>query len=495
MGIEQIRNPAESVASASQEIIVVDLDRTLLATDTTIESMLTLLARNPLDLAWLLASLPEGRSKIKAELAVRARPNISCMPLNQEVVQYLEAARAGGAKLILASASNEALVNAVAQRLELFDEVYGSTRTHNLKGRAKAEFLNEKFGAGQYTYLGDSEADLSVWQSSKRAITVGAPKALRRKVEATCETVEHLDVASRPPTGWTRAALKAMRPHQWSKNALLFVSPLAAQAFSTPEISAAILGFIVFSLVASSVYILNDLLDLEDDRQHPRKRNRPFASGALPVKDGLWLSPTLFLVALGIAIAFLPLFFMLILFTYCAASLSYSLGLKKKALVDTFLLAGLYTIRVLAGGAATGIPMSPWLVGFALFFFLALAFVKRMSEVVDLAENPRAGKSKRDYSEIDLGTIQSFGAASGYGAILILILYFTSPEATELYLTPEILWGVAPLMLYWISRMLLLAKRGEVDDDPIIFAARDKTSIAVGVCVLAIVALADRIPL
>lgn len=478
-------------AATARNVVVVDMDRTLLAVDMTIESVLHFMGHKPLRIPALIGWMMKGRAVLKARLAEEAMPDVNMAPANPEVIAYIEERRAAGDWIVLASASNEKVVQAVADRFGLFDQVMGATEDNNFKGSAKADALDAAFGKGQYTYLGDSPSDLKVWSRSAKAVTVGAPSKVRKQAEKVAPAAEHIATASRSKKAYFRGLLKAIRPHQWSKNILIFVPLVAAQTITMTNVLYALLAFVVFSLTASSVYVLNDLVDLDADRAHPRKRKRPFASGIVPAKDGLALAPMLLLVAVGLAVFLLPPMFLIVLGGYYAATLSYSFWLKQKIMVDVFLLAGLYTFRILAGQAATDIPMSPWLIGFSLFFFLALAIAKRLTEIVDIVRNDKGRSSKRDYSEVDMGMVQSLGAAAGYAAILVLTFYFTSPEATALYKNPEFLWGIGPLMLFWISRMLVLANRGHMDDDPIVFAAKDRTSQAVGLLVIIIVLLAE----
>ena len=476
--------------TADREIVVVDMDRTLLAVDMTLESVLGLAGRQPLKIFSMIGWAMSGRATLKARLAEDVMPDVALAPANPEVVAYLEAKKADGAFLVLASASNQKVVQAVADRFGFFDAVHGATAENNFKGSAKAEFLNATYGKRGYTYLGDSPSDLKVWSQAAKAVTVGTPKSIREQAAKAAPEHEHLDVASRDTGTYVRKLIKTLRPHQWSKNVLIFVPLIAAQLFTTGNIIAAGLAFLAFSLTASSVYVLNDMVDLDADRAHPRKQKRPFASGIVPVKDGFLLGPLLLLASFAIAVAFLPPLFVLVLAGYYALTTSYSFFLKKKIMVDVFTLAALYTVRIIAGGAATDIPMSPWLIGFSIFFFLALAIAKRLGELVAVIQKDKGRASKRDYSAVDLGMVQSLGAAAGYASILILILYFSSPEATELYTHPEVPWGVSPLLLFWVSRMFVIANRGEMDDDPIVFAAKDRTSMAVGALCVAVVLVA-----
>jgi 4-hydroxybenzoate polyprenyltransferase/phosphoserine phosphatase len=477
--------------AAARETIVVDMDRTLLAVDMTLESVLGLAGRKPWKIPAMIGWALAGRAVLKARLAREAIPDVDLAPANPEVIDFLRQKKAEGAFIVLASASNEDVVKAVAANFSFFDATHGSNSENNFKGADKADFLDSTYGQGAYTYLGDSPSDLKVWERGGKAVTVGAPKAVQEEAAKRASAHEHINVASRDRKAYIRQLVKTLRPHQWSKNVLIFVPLLAAQEINAGTITAALLAFVAFSLTASSVYVLNDMVDLDADRAHPRKKKRPFASGIVPVKDGFVLGPLLLLAAFAIAVFLLPPLFVLVLAGYYALTTSYSFFLKKKIMVDTFTLAGLYTIRIIAGGAATAIPMSPWLIGFSIFFFLALAIAKRLGELVAVIQKDTGRASKRDYSAVDLGMVQSLGAAAGYASVLVLIFYFNSPEASSLYERPEVLWGVSPLILFWISRLLVIANRGHMDDDPIVFAAKDRTSMAVGALCLAIVLVAE----
>jgi len=282
-----VSTDVEQFKTSSREIVVADMDRTLMACDLTVESMLALISKSPFKLPVLLGWLLSGRSTVKEKLANQAMPDIDLAPENPEIVSYLKAKKAEGALIVLASASNEKLVQAVADRFGIFDEVFGSTPGDNFKGAAKAAGLDEKYGKGGYTYIGDSPSDLKVWSNAGKAVTAGVSVSLQRKAAAIAPEAEHLKLASRSKAGLFKGILKAIRPHQWSKNILLFVPLLAAHSITYEAVAAALIGFVAFSLTASSVYLVNDMLDLDADRAHPRKRFRPFASGIVPVKVGL----------------------------------------------------------------------------------------------------------------------------------------------------------------------------------------------------------------
>jgi 4-hydroxybenzoate polyprenyltransferase len=288
--------------------------------------------------------------------------------------------------------------------------------------------------------------------------------------------VQHLSTRTRSIAPY----LRALRPHQWVKNLLVFVPMLAAHQLDVATFFQSLLAFAAFSLVASSVYVVNDLLDLSADRAHPRKRLRPFASGAIPLSQGTGMAGGLLLVGLLLA---LPLggSFLAVMGLYCVATTAYSLHLKRRVLVDIALLAALYSIRLLAGGAATGIPLSVWLLAFSIFLFFSLAAVKRQAELVDAAKDGRLGASGRGYQIDDLPILSMMAVASGYLAVLVMALYLASPGVVELYAFPQALWGICCLLLYWVSRMVLVAHRGGMHDDPIVFALRDRVSRA---CIL-----------
>lgn len=482
---------SDSPEAASDEALyplVVDMDGTLIKGDMTVEHLLGTLAAAPFRAFGLAGALLEGREVLKARLPDESAPRTEGLPLIAPCIALIEEARAAGRRVVLASASDARIVAAVAHATGLFDEAMGSSAAHNLKGANKAKALIAMFGEKGFDYVGDSAADLPVWAAARRAYTIGAGRSLRARTEAANTDTMHLPAAPPARQSLLPPLLRAIRPHQWSKNLLLFVSLLASHLLDAHHIMAAALGFAAFSLAASSAYILNDLLDLDADRAHPRKRTRPFASGDAPVVSGLLLSPVLLLCALAVALAFLPAQFTALLIVYYITTLAYSIHLKTKMIVDIFTLAGLYTIRVLAGALAIAGSISTWILAFSMFFFLALAIVKRQAEIVDLLKSNKEKTAKRDYSVEDLGMIQALGAAAGFVSVLVLALYFNSPEASALYDYPKILWAICPLILYWISRMLVISSRGFMHDDPIVFAARDRTSHLVGLCVAGVVA-------
>ena len=282
------------------------------------------------------------------------------------------------------------------------------------------------------------------------------------------------------------ALLRALRPHQWVKNVLVFVPMAMAHRLGDPALwAAAGLAFAALSLLASGTYVINDLLDVEQDRLHPTKRHRPFASGALSVGTGRLLAPVLIVAGLGLGFA-ASAAFGAVLLVYLVTTLAYSLDLKRRAVLDVVVLAGLYVVRVLAGGAAADVPVSGWLLGFSMFLFLSLALAKRFAEL-QLIEAGRAGaNARRGYEVGDAPLLAAAGVAAGYLAVLVLALYTTSPEVVALYRRPQLLWLIGPLLLYWTTRLWLTAQRGRLDDDPILYAAKDPASYAVGALTAAV---------
>ncbi len=461
------------------EILAVDLDGTLLRSDMLFESFWSALGRNWKTGLAAIASLSGGRARLKSELVAASDVDIALLPYDDAVIERVTAWRAAGGRTALVTATDQALADRIATHLGIFDEVHGSDGSTNLKGPEKARFLTERFGEAAFVYMGDSEADLPVWAASAKAITVNAPQKLRAAAETLEPEVEHIGTSGRDG----KAYLKAMRPHQWMKNLLVFLPMLAAQQFTALTLLQSLMAFIAFSLVASSVYVVNDLLDLSVDRAHPRKCKRPFAAGDIPIAHGTGLATGLLGIGLLIAV-FLGPAFLLVMSVYYITTSAYSLVLKRRAVVDICTLAMLYTLRIVAGGSATAIPLSVWLLAFAIFFFLSLAAVKRQAELVDNVKRGKLDVSGRGYSVEDLPIIAMMAISSGYVAVLVMALYVNSVNMAELYSSPAMLWAICFILLYWISRTVMIAHRGQMHDDPVVFAVRDGTSRACFVIIL-----------
>lgn len=470
-GLQSGPQPDAPPRAADAPLLVVDLDGTLIRSDMLFDCFWSAFSRDWRAPFRAASGLLRGRAALKARLAELGAPDPTTLPYTPEVIEEITAWRAAGGRTALVTAADQSLANAVANHLDLFDEAHGSDGTTNLKGPAKAAFLDAQFGRGTYTYIGDSEADLAVWEHAGGAMSVGLKPALFARLAALQPQARAL-TAYQPRLG---PALRAMRPHQWAKNLLVFFPLLAAHLFTLGALAEAVFAFVAFSLVASSVYLLNDLLDIGSDRAHPRKRARPLASGALPVPMGMAMVPLLLLAGIGVALV-LPALFMLVLAAYYLLTISYSLWLKRKPIVDICTLAALYSLRVAAGGAATGIELSIWLLAFSGFLFLSLAAVKRQAELVDLAQRGTEATPGRGYRTTDLPVVTQMATASGFVAALVMMVYLTEPETLTLYSQPTLLLGICIILIYWIGRMILMAQRGLMDDDPTVFAARDRAS-------------------
>ncbi len=457
--------------SENPDVLAVDLDGTLLRSDMLHESLWSAFGRDwrmPLTAA---LALRNGKPELKRVLSEQAQIDVSTLPFDEDVIALLQERRQNGQKIVLVTATHQQLANQVAAHLGLFDEVHGSNGQTNLKGKAKAEFLIERYGVGGYEYFGDSAADLPVWAAAKQGIAVNASQKVRSQTAKLDVTVTQITTSNGLPYDYARA----LRPHQWLKNILVFLPMLAGHQLTWATFFASLMAFFAFSFVASSVYVLNDLLDLRADRSHPRKRHRPFAAGDLPIAHGGYMAIGLLLAGIALSI-WIGGLFLLVMLTYYFATLAYSVGLKRRAIVDICVLAGLYTLRIVAGGAATGIPLSVWLLAFSIFFFFAMAAIKRQAELVDMAARGKLEASGRGYSVDDLQIISMMAVGAGYVSVMVMMLYVNSPSVVELYKNPTMLWGICCVLLYWISRIVIVTHRGHMHDDPVVFAAKDRIS-------------------
>lgn len=458
--------------------LIVDLDGTLIRSDLLIESCMLLLKSNPLYSILALVWLLQGKARLKSEIARRVDIPVEWLPYNQELIDYLRNQKKLGREIMLATASHIRYACSVANHLRIFDEVLATDETRNLSGPAKRTALTDRYGEKQYVYAGNAPEDLKVWEHCHQAIVV-APERLAKQAAKICPVELQLS----PPKTHVKAFINALRVHQWVKNSLILVPLLTAHLIHSPQaLLAAVMAFFAFSFCASSAYFLNDLLDLNDDRRHATKKNRPFAAGTLPLTVGLIGAPML--PALAAAICwFLPWQFSLALATYYVTTVAYSFKLKRIVMVDVITLATLYTIRIVAGTAAVAVSLSFWLLSFSVFVFLSLAIVKRYTELVKLRGRNATKTLGRDYQVEDLELLSSLGGSSGYMSVLVLALYINSSDVKNLYTHPHIMWPVCLVMLYWISRVWIIAHRGNIDDDPIVFAIRDKISIVCAVLI------------
>lgn len=456
--------------------LVVDLDGTLIRTDMLHESALRTLRDRPWDAVRIPYWLSQGKAVLKQRLAQSAGFDASSLPYAPDLLAWLKLQKAQGRQLVLCTASDMSIAKAIAAHLDIFDTVMASDGVVNLAGQNKAAALEQRFGRAGFDYAGNSYADLAVWERARRAVVVNASADLATKAAGQCE-VERVFAA---PASGLSAWRRVLRVHQWMKNLLLFVPLVAAHLLSEIDTLLMLtLAFVAFSLCASSVYIANDLLDLESDRQHPRKCTRPFASGVVPAWMGVLLAPVLLAVSILLA-NYVGSGFLACMVVYFLLTCIYSWGLKRLVLVDCVTLAVLYTLRIIAGAAAAEMPLSFWLLAFSVFLFLSLAFVKRYAE---LQVQMLSGKGKvhgRGYLTSDAPLIQMLGITSGYASVVVLALYLNSEAVLQLYRTPEFVWGAVPVMLFWVSWIWLRAHRGDMHDDPLVFAVKDKVSIVAG---------------
>jgi 4-hydroxybenzoate polyprenyltransferase/phosphoserine phosphatase len=464
--------------------LCVDLDGTLLKSDALIDGLFTLLRRDPIKLVELVQTLKFGKAKFKSEVTQHVILNPATLPYNREVLEYLRFERDTGRDIYLATAANEAQATAIATHLGIFTGVFASDDVKNLSREAKLRVLEDEFGPEGFDYIGNAFADEPILKRSKVALLANPSPGLAAKLKREHKEIHRTFVDRKPQL---RSWLNAIRVRQWPKNFLIFL-PLFLAHLQTQshKLLAAAMAFAAFCLVASATYIFNDLLDLEADRSHPKKRNRPFAQGDLSAGAGLGAMLLMLVVAILLAVA-LPRVFGFWLTVYFATTIAYSLKLKKVALLDAITLAGLYTVRLVAGGAATKVMLSPWLGGFSLFFFLSLAMVKRYAELHNLNIANRVPANERGYFVADLELLRSLGTASGFASVVIFALYINNPEITHLYGHPQRLWLLSVVLVYWISRIWLLAHRGELDEDPVVFALSDRVSLLMGVIAALIV--------
>jgi 4-hydroxybenzoate polyprenyltransferase len=473
--------------TASSLPLCIDLDGTLISGDLLLESLLLLIKRNPLYVFLIPFWLLRGKAALKAEIAKRIVLDPAALPYNETFCTWIAEQKANGRPLWLCTASNRRLAERVASHLGIFDGIISSSDTENMSGKNKAKQLADKFGVHRFDYCGNHPVDLAIWRVSQGAIVVSGSPHLERQAKSLTSHYASFPKQHRI----VHAVIKALRLHQWVKNLLLFI-PLAAahKLGNTGLLVNVLIAFFAFGLCASSVYLINDMLDLEVDRQHPHKKKRPFAAGELSLLVGFILAPLLLAGAIALALL-LPHDFLLVLLCYYAFTLAYSFGLKRVVLFDTLALAGLYTVRIVAGAAAVDVPLSFWLLLFSIFLFLSLALVKRYAELQVMSQQGKLKAAGRGYVVGDLAILHSMGTAAGYLCVLILALYINSPTVEMLYSHPHVIWLLCILLLYWISRVWLEAHRGNMHDDPVVFALKDRVSM--GVAALAAVTVLTAI--
>ncbi len=469
-------------------VLAVDLDGTLTLTDTLYELALAMLRERPLNFFYLPFWLSGGKAALKAKLADCVDLDVSTLPYNSALIDWLKVEQASGTSIVMSTAANIRVASAIADHLGLFDEVVASDDITNNAGAKKRAALDAKYGVNGYDYAGNSRADIAVWAGSRHAIVVNATNTLAKQAARVATVSKVFPSQALVVSLW----YKVFRVHQWLKNLLLFVPLLAAHQFGNlHSLNTLTLAFLSFCLCASAVYIINDLLDLESDRKHPRKRHRPFASAAVSIKIGLILASLLAVASLILGLLVGAAFYSWLVF-YFLLTCAYSLWLKRLVLIDCLTLAALYTFRIIAGAAAVSVPLSLWLLAFSVFIFLSLAFVKRYAELKLQAEVGNHHVHGRGYVVTDAPLLQTLGITSGYAAVLVLALYLHGETVVGLYAQPVLIWFAVPIMIFWVTWVWKQAQGGVMHDDPIIFALKDKASLVVAVLIVIIFLLATK---
>ncbi len=473
------KSDSETVSNSSLPLCI-DLDGTLIQTDSLWESCLRLISQKPFMLISLLLWLFLGKAGFKEKVSRHVKLAPGSLPFNTNLLKYLTQQRLHNRQLILVTAANKTIAEAIAAHLNIFDEILASDETHNLSGKNKAKVLVDKFGEKGFVYAGNADVDLNVWQHAAAAIVVNGSEKLSIKAQQIT-TIEK-EFPTKDKTSF-KVILKAIRVHQWVKNLLIFTALILSHSwFNTTALHSIILAFFSFSFAASSIYLINDLIDLEADRKHQTKKYRPLAAGTLSIQSAVMIIPILLSFSLILALQ-LSSDFVSILILYLVLTTAYSLFLKPLVLLDVITLTSLYTLRIVAGAIAIDVPLSHWLLAFSMFIFLSLALIKRYSELKNLIQHGETNSASRDYHVDDLPAISLFGISSGYISVLVLVLYAHDLQAGTLYAQPDWLWFVAVAVLYWISRMWLLAFRGEMNEDPVLFAIHDRSSYFVALFV------------
>jgi 4-hydroxybenzoate polyprenyltransferase len=478
-----MQSALESPSSAVEFVpLCVDLDGTLVKSDTLVDSLLALARTRPALLYKLPAHLLRGKAGFKDFVASSVALDVTHLPYNRPLLRYLQQEHAQGRPIYLATGADRRIADRVAAHLGIFHGVLSSDGTTNLTGSKKLSLLRSRFGDAPFDYIGNDTVDLPLLTLARQPM-VANPNlrlrmSLRRRKLAPTQTFEE----KQHPL---KALLKAARVHQWAKNVLMFLPLILSHGLTLPNLLTETMAFFCFSLTASATYIVNDLLDIEADRRHARKRLRPFAAGDLSAISGAAILVLFLALSFGGALFLAPAF-QAWLALYLVTTLSYSLFLKRIALIDVLVLSGLYTLRIQAGGAATGTPISHWMAGFSIFLFLSLAFVKRFAELENLRASTLPPRNGRGYLVADIEQLRALGTSSFFAAVVIFAIYISSKEVMALYHHPNFLWLIVPLQILWLSRVWLLASRGQLNEDPVVFALTDRLSLLIGVAVAAV---------
>ena len=469
--------------------LLVDLDGSLIKTDMLLESLVRVLWRKP----WLLILIPvwllNGRAYLKKKLAENSNIDYNVLPFRTEIVDYIQQQRDLGRKIILCTGAWQGHAEGISNALGLFDQVHGTSLENNLTGSNKAKWAIEQFGEKNFSYIGNETKDIHIWKHAATALVVSKNDSLLKQAESVSTVEKHFKI----PGSTLSAAIKSLRPHQWVKNLLLFIPLLSSHLFiSADAVMDSLIAFSAFCFCASSTYILNDLSDIDSDRNHRTKHLRPLASGSISIQASLLLSGLLMVAALLIA-SLLSQWFFGALILYVVITVAYSIKLKQLQTVDIIVLASLYTLRVIAGAATIEVLPSFWLLSFSMFIFISLAFAKRLSELIKTShENPEVQEIRgRGYYVSDISILLSLGSSSGLISVLVFALYISSEDITNLYAIPELLWLICPALAYWIIRTYILTARNELDEDPISFAIKDRNSWVVAMFIVSVLVMAN----
>jgi 4-hydroxybenzoate polyprenyltransferase/phosphoserine phosphatase len=473
-------------AKAVFPVLCVDLDGTLIRGNVLWECVLALLKTRPILLVMLPFWMLSGRPSFKRQLATRIQLDPAHLSYRQEVLDLIRQEKALGRRIVLATAADCKIADTVSSYLGLFDEVHASDGQLNLKGANKAAYLAQHFAHTGFDYVGDSAADIEVWRVARAAYVVGTEA--RAEQAAAVTTLKGTILEPRASLGTSfRAWFNALRGYHWAKNLLLFLPLALSHNLAVEPILRTLVGFALYGFCASGLYILNDLLDLHSDREHPWKKERPFAAGQISIPGGLLASLLLLSSALGLGFL-LDIPFGLALLGYAILTMLYSLYLKKLALLDVFILSSFYSFRIVAGALISNTPLSQWFLTFSMFFFLSLAMAKRYSELLHAGDLVKTGNSGRGYYTGDRELLLSLGVGSSFSSVVIFSLYVHSQDVLLLYSSPECLFLLCPIVLYWLSRTWLQAHRGELKEDPVILAIRDPVSYGVGLASAVVIA-------
>jgi 4-hydroxybenzoate polyprenyltransferase len=464
--------------------LAVDLDGTLILSDTLHEGIITLLKQSPLRIVPLARSLPSGKAAVKRGVAEDVDFDPAMLPYNQALLDYLRQEHASGRRIGLFTAADQSIADAVATHLGFFTVARGSDGVTNLSGIAKVAAIEAEFGP-IFAYAGDSTVDLPIFARAASAILVGPKVRMLVKLRASPNIEAKFPLPGPDPLVWARA----FRLKHWAKNVLVFVAPLLAGQYQPLKLSLVL--FVLMGILASATYLLNDLADLAADRAHPKKCNRPLASGAISVRDGLLAAVAMIAGVLLASVALLPRGCTVVLLCYLAITLLYSASLKRLAMIDVTVLGGLFTLRVLAGGMLVAAPLSPWLLTFSMMFFLGLAAIKRYAELHRVVRTIGDTGSARGYSQQDMPILLATGVSTGVSSIVIFMIYLINEQYPQaVYKYPGALWGIMPILLVWILRLWHLSVHGRMSEDPVIFALKDRFSLGLGGVILLLMLIA-----